>query len=449
MNYRLKDIAEIVGGVLTGGDPAAPVTGISTDSRTIEKGELFFALEGENFDGVYFVKDALKKGACGAVVPHSYQGPGPVIKVDNTLNALGKLAAHYRSQLKKTRVIGITGSVGKTTTKELLAHVLEARFSVKKSPKSFNNLVGVPLTVFGANIRTEFLVAEAGISKIGEMEKLAEILRPDIALLTRVGRAHVGYLGSMETIAREKSRLFEKLSEGGFALINADSPHYEVFAESVPEGREVILYGLENGTFRPESYVLSGGGAEFTVEGHRYWLPIPGPGNLENALAVVIVALRLGLKPEEIGERLRSFQGPPMRMQREKVGAFEIINDAYNANPDSMAELFRAFPETDSKRNVFVLGDMLELGEEAERLHRETGRIFAETGHRILVAIGPLARELARGAKEAGADKVFSFLDFEEALEFLREFLRPGDRILLKASRLMEFEKIEKALEEI
>ncbi|HDM90429.1 MAG TPA: UDP-N-acetylmuramoyl-tripeptide--D-alanyl-D-alanine ligase [candidate division WOR-3 bacterium] len=448
MRYRLRDVAEIVEGVLLSGDPSAPVAGISTDSRTIEKGELFFALEGENFDGVYFVKDALKKGACGAVVPQSYQGPGPIIKVEDTLKALGKLAAHYRSHLKNTRVIGITGSVGKTTTKELLAHVLEARFSVKKSPKSFNNLVGVPLTLFSADPQTEFLVAEAGISKIGEMEKLAEILRPDIAILTRVGRAHVGYLRSTETIAREKSRLFEKLGRGGFAVVNAESPHYEIFVESVPEGRDVILYGLESGDFKPERYVLSGEGTEFVVEGHRYWLPRPGPGNLENALAVLLVALRLGMDPEEIAERFSSFQGPPMRMQRRKVGPFEVVNDAYNANPDSMAELFRAFPETNSERNIFVLGDMLELGEEAERLHRETGRVFAETGHRILIAIGPLARELARGAREAGADRVFSFLDLEEALEFLREFLRPGDRILLKASRLMEFEKIERALEE-
>ncbi len=448
MRYTLGEIAEIIGGKLRGVDPSIEVRGISTDTRTLRKGEIFFALEGERFDGSMFIKDAIRRGAPAAVAPSGYEGEEPVIEVDDPLIALGKLAAHHRLSLKNLKVIAVTGSVGKTTTKDLIYHLLKDSFKTQKSPKSFNNFVGVPLTIFKADEETACLVAEAGINRKGEMQHLAMILNPDIAVLTRVGRAHVGYLGSMEDIAWEKSALFKRIRTGGTAILNADSPYVEIFEKAVPDGVRIFFYGIEKGDLKPDSCDFQEKRTEFVLKGEKIIVPKPGRGMLEDALAAISVALTFGIDLKTIGKRLATFEGSPMRMQISEIRGIEIVNDAYNANPDSMIELFRAFPETGNRRNIFVLGDMLELGDEAEELHREIGRAFSEFDHRILIAIGPLAREMARSAKEAGVEKVYSFLDINEAIEFIKAFVKPGDRLLLKASRLVELERIEQALKE-
>jgi UDP-N-acetylmuramoyl-tripeptide--D-alanyl-D-alanine ligase len=448
LRLTLGEIANIVKGRLSNASPETTIKRVITDSRMAKEGDLFIAIRGERFDGVDFVRDAINKGALAALVPENYSGEEPHIKVKDTVKALHSLAKHHRNSLRNTLVIAITGSVGKTTTKELIYHLLKSKYRVRRAIKSYNNYIGVPLTILDTGEDTEILVAEVGINHPGETRPLAELLKPHFAVLTRVGRAHLEFFGSLKEIALEKSELFKLLKEGGKAILNIDSPHFEVFESSIPSGVDIVTYGIEGGDVHPESYKMDEMGTEFILFGKSFHISIPGRGALSNALAAVTVALSLGIDYNSLKSSLLRFEGVPMRMERKDLGKITVVNDAYNSNPDSLLELFETFKGNSKRRRILVLGDMLELGEKSKELHFEAGKILARMGYRHLITIGKLGKIIGEGARSEGLSEVFNFDSVKEAAYFLKGYLKDGDVMLLKASRKMGLEKLVEILAE-
>ena len=445
MRYTVEELARAVDGEVFDVEESATVTGVSTDSRHVKTGDAFVAIKGDKFDGHDFTGSAIVNGAVVCIVERGRRYYGlPRIEVADTLIALGHLAKFHRVRTAPhAKAIGITGSVGKTTTKELIALVLGRKFNVTKSPKSFNNAVGLPLTLLKVSETTEFIISEVGTNHPGEIAYLAARLRPDVAVLTRIGYAHIGFFGSTKAIAHEKADLFRILPSGGLAVRNAESPHIDVFKKSIPEGVKVMTYGLCKSVDVPAEAVepLGFNITKFRALGVDFKVNLP-LSLIENALAAIAVGHALGIPVEEIRDALLEFKGMPMRMEITEIEGVTIVNDAYNANPDSMTALFRTFSAHPNKdRLIFVLGDMLELGDFSEQLHREVGRAFVDAGFKRLVAVGKQARFIAEEAMLGGA-KVFYFEKVDDVADLLVAMLRQGDTLVLKASRRMQLEKI-------
>jgi len=437
---------------------ASEPAGLSTDSRTLRHGQIFCALRGPRHDGHDHLQAAADAGAALLLVErgdahHELHRPAPpVLKVEDTYAALARLAAAYRRTLRG-EVIAITGSVGKTTTKQMVHAVLAPLGPGTVSPRSYNNRVGVPLTILNAEPADRYIVVEVGTNAPGEIASLARIVEPDIAVITAIGLAHVEKLGSIEGIAAEKAALLRFLPDHGLAVVNGDAatltPYLKPAERVIRFGRgEACDLRLTDRAARDEMQ-------SFQVN-NRAWfdLPLPGEHNALNALAAVAVGRHLNLRDEQIAAGLRSLTTPAMRLQVVKVGgrdgAVTVINDAYNANPTSMAAaltVLRDFP-TDGRR-VAVLGDMAELGERGPELHRQLGRQTLEAGVDLAVLIGRLGLYAAETISKAGREQAMHTepaLD-EAAAERIAEQLRPGDVVLLKASRVMGLERLLPAIE--
>ena len=446
--FKLREIEVVTGGKLLDADPEKEIKGVSTDSRTVKEEDLFFAIRGPKFDGADFAMEAVEKGASCVILPFG-KGPSniPRILVDSPILALGRLA-NYKIKKMSTRVIGITGSVGKTTTKELIYTLLSARFKVYKSKKSYNNNIGLPLTILNAPQDIDYLVLEYGTNHPGEISYLTYIARPHIAVLTRVARSHLEFFVNTLNVAIEKAGLFEALPPRGIAIVNAETIHLNEIERRIPPLVKKIFYGVEKGDVKPVRYTLEEDKTKFLVDGEELILPIPGKGMLENAMAAIVVAKELGIPLHEMKELLRNFRDESMRMEIINLeSGFKIVNDAYNSNPDSLLELFKTFREHKGKRLIFVLGDMLELGDKAPELHREAGEQFVATGHKILFTCGELAKFISEEAAKRGAE-VHHFQSKRDLQDALLNFVKQGDIILFKASRAMQFEDIIKNLEE-
>ncbi|MCG0276990.1 MAG: UDP-N-acetylmuramoyl-tripeptide--D-alanyl-D-alanine ligase [Thermanaeromonas sp.] len=454
ISFSVGDLCRVLGGELLLGEPDVKVQGISTDSRQIRGGEVFFALKGERFDGHDFVGEALAKGAVAAVVDRRVEGigRGGLILVRDTLKALQDLALYHRQTVFKGELIGVTGSCGKTTTKNLLARVLEAKFKVWKNPGNFNNEIGLPLTLLNLKPDHQVVVVEMGMRGKGEIASLCRIARPTVGVITNIGTAHLGRLGSVENIARAKRELLEALPEGGLAVLNGDDPWCRRLAEGLPV--RTVFYGFENGATVQARDMATRGleGVEFVArfpeKEAKVHLPVPGKHNVLNSLAALTVGYILGVNIDDMVTRLQEW---PVESLRQEVlpgpRGSVIYNDTYNANPESVVAALEVLKELPG-RKIAVLGDMLELGEEGPELHRKVGRRAAEAGVAVLVTVGELAREIATGAIASGMPKeqVFSFLHPSEAGRFLARYLQRGDVALLKGSRAV---KLEQALEEL
>ncbi|HBT48136.1 MAG TPA: UDP-N-acetylmuramoyl-tripeptide--D-alanyl-D-alanine ligase [Peptococcaceae bacterium] len=452
----LAELCRILGAELIQGDPGRKIKGVSTDSRRVGRGELFFALKGERFDGHDYVEEALARGAAAAVVSRLPSGvTGPLLKVSDTLEALQALAAHHRASAFRGELIGVTGSSGKTTTKNLVAQVLEAKFKVCKTPGNLNNEIGLPLTLLQLTSEHEVAVLEMAMRGLGEIAALCRLARPTVGIITNIGTAHLGRLGSVDNIARAKGELLEALPAEGLAVLNGDDPWCLRLARNTRA--RVILYGTgEEAEVRArEVRALGREGTEFRAvfpRGEvRVRLPVPGLHNVLNSLAAMATGYCLGVEPEAMAGRLASWPRESMRQEflSGPRGSY-IYNDAYNANPESMAAALRVIAQLPG-RKVAVLGDMLELGDRAPEFHRGIGRAAVEAGVSLLLTVGELAREIARGAKEAGMapDRVFSFKDPREAGSFLACRLAAGDVVLLKGSRAVGMEQVLEVLEEV
>ncbi len=435
-------------GLVVYGPRDREVAGISTDSRATEPGDLFVALVGERFDGHDYIRKALAAGAAGVVYSRDFRiykkdGDKVFIKVDDTLTALGEIAKACRHDLRAT-VVAITGSNGKTTTKEMVRHLVEEKIDTVASPASFNNFVGVPLTLFRTNASTRAVVLEMGTSRPGEIARLAEIAAPNVAVVTNVGRTHLEGLGCVEAVAHEKSQLLYGLSPGGVAILNADDPVLSgihswagitLFTFGIDRPADVFAGGIERG---PEGYTFLLNGAV------RTRLGVPGRHNIYNALAATAVARRLGLDLPYIAERMASFRLPAMRLEERMIRGAVLINDAYNANPESMLAATRELAERKGERKFFVFADMLELGEQSSRLHSQLGREMAQAGFDFCWATGQMARHATDAAAQAGMgpDRARFFPTIEDLGEVLSDAIRPGDVVLLKASRGMRLERV-------
>jgi len=435
MILSIGEIAEVTGGRIVNLREGEYFKSFVVNSREATPGSLFIALQGERVHGKDFAEEACQNGARGVLVDEEIDRNLPQIVVENTKEALQSLASYVRVKLKNVTIIGITGSVGKTTTKDMIASVLERHFKVFKSPRSFNSQIGVSLTLLNTPPDIQVLVSEVGSQKPGEIRPLVTLLSPRIGVLTKIARSHLAFFNNITQVAKEKRILFELLPEDGFAVLNKNSPALSLIEEAIPPGAKKLTYGIERGDICAKDLVFDDFESTFWVEEIRFRLPIPGSGVVEDALAAISVASLMGITLPEAAQVLSLFKPPPGRMERIFLGDIEIINDAYNSNPESLSVLLHSIPEIDGRRVIFVLGDMLELGLYSVDLHREAGHLFATLGHKELITIGNLAREIARTAKKMGVVNVYSFDSVPEAAQFLKEYLVPGDRVVLKASR--------------
>src|SRR5882762_940804 len=379
----ILQIAEHSGAKLEQGDGKIVIERISTDSRTIRKGELFVALRGENFDGHKFIESTAKAGAAGAIVDLNWKGKVPskfaVICAQDTLLAYQNLAANYRKSLS-VKVLAITGSNGKTSTKDFAASVLGRRFRVTKTQGNFNNHVGLPRTILEATSQDEVAVWEIGMNHPGEVAALAKLAAPDVAIITNIGVAHIEFMGSREKIAEEKGALAEAVGAEGTVILNADDPFTKGIATRA-RGK-VILAGTTAGTIRASEINQSGSGTDFTIlEGAhrcRAQLPVPGLHMVQNALLAVAAGRVFGLSLEECAAGLVTAPLTKARLQVKEIHGVQFLDDSYNANPDSMKAALRTLVELDAEgQRIAVLGEMRELGDESERAHREVGETAA------------------------------------------------------------------------
>lgn len=444
----LGQIAKLAGGSLAAGNAETTTSRISTDSRTLQAGDLFVPLRGENFDGHQFVQQAVERGAAGAMVEESWKGAAPggfaLIRVADTLAGYQTLAANYRASLP-LKVIAITGSNGKTSTKDFVAATLAKKFRVTKTEGNFNNHVGLPQTMLAANPEDEIAVWEIGMNHPGEIAALAKLAAPDVAIVTNVGIAHIEFMGSREAIAAEKGALAEAVGPGGTVILNADDPFSEGIAKLTRA--KIVLAGIENGSVRAGDVRQSATGSEFTIlEGAhrcRAQLPVPGVHMVQNAMLAVAAGRAFGLSLEECAAGLASTPLTKARLQITEINGIQFIDDSYNANPDSMKAALRTLIELDADgRRIAVLGEMGELGEESERGHREVGEAAAELNVDELIAVGPTGAAIARAAEKAGLENSKSVDSPEQAAALLGENTAPGDLILVKGSRTARMERV-------
>ncbi len=424
--------------------------GYSIDSRTIQPGELFFAVKGERFDGHDFVHQALERGAVSAVVRKDQLAHFPVktclLAVDDTLTGLQKLATAVRRLWGKP-VVGVTGSAGKTTTKEAIAHVLSTRYRVLKSEGNFNNHFGLPLMLLKLQPEQDLAVIEMGMSHAGEIAALAKIAQPEIGVVTVVAPVHLEYFDSLAGIARAKYELIEALPAGGTAVLNADDEYVSQFGRDF-KGK-VVLYGTrKSADVRAENIESLGmEGSAFDVVLHgtreRATLPLVGAHNISNALAAVAVGLDRGIPLSDTLVALASLTPADKRGQVVELGNIKVINDCYNSNPKALEAMVDALATMPAKRRIVVAGEMLELGPTGEQMHRSAGQHIADKKIDVLIGVRGLAKWMVEAAQGAGMRAEFVATP-EEAGEWLARESRDGDVVLLKASRGV---KLEKALE--
>ena len=446
--FPLSRIAQFAGCSLASGDGTVVIAKVSSDSRTVKPGELFVALRGENFDGHDFVESAAKAGTAGAIVDSNWKGSVPknfaLIRAKDTLQAYQELAANYRKSLT-LKVVAITGSNGKTSTKDFAAAVLARRFRVTKTVGNFNNHVGVPRTILEATSGDEVAVWEIGMNHPGEIATLAKVAAPDVAVITNIGLAHLEFMGSRERIAEEKGALAEAVGPEGTVILNADDPFTKDIATRT-RGK-VILAGTTTGTIQAADISQSGTGTDFTIlEGAhrcRAQLPVPGLHMVQNALLAVAAGRVFGVSLEDCAAGLLAAPLTKARLQIRDIGGVQFLDDSYNANPDSMKAALHTLVELDADgQRIAILGEMHELGDESERGHREVGETAAALKIDQLIAIGNAAAAIADGARHAGLRKTTVVSSTSEAAELLNEIAGPGDLILIKGSRAARTEEV-------
>ena len=454
MQLTVEQILSATGGRLAAGKAELALAAISTDSRTIKPGSCFVALRGERFDGHQFLRQAVEGGAAALVVSNGAAAgqlsgyAGSVIIVADAQRALGDLAAWRRRQLN-CRVVAITGSCGKTSAKEMLGQILQTGLRGHRASSSFNNFVGVPLTIFDSHPGDDYLILELGTSAPGEMRRLAEIAAPDIALVTCVGPTHLEGLGSVEGVAHEKEDLVRAVAPDGLAVLNSDDPLVAAMAEAAR--CRVRTFGLRSGEVIAGDVESGPDAVAFRLEsGVRFRLPAPGVHNVLNALAAITVAREFGLDDDQIASALEFYRPPRMRLVREVLaGGVTLIDDTYNANPlSSSAALEVLCGQPAEGRRVLVQGDMLELGARSGEFHAALGRAVAQSCVKMLITVGSATRETSLAAAERAELMRFHFLDAQAAASEAPSLVEPGDVVLVKGSRAVALEYVVTALRE-
>ena len=448
MKFSLRAVADALG-VSPPANPDAMITGWSVDSRTLQPGDLFFALRGAVNDGHAHVAEVFEKGALAAVVEEAVDFEGRVLRVDDTLRALQELAAWARREWRGD-VVAVTGSAGKTTTKDVIAEMLATEMATAKTQGNLNNHVGLPLSLLRLEETARVAVLEMGMNHAGEIRKLAAIAGPNVGVVTNVGYAHIENFESIENIAAAKRELVEMLGDRGTAVLNADDPRVAGFAAA--HKGSTILYGQSPAAqVRAEDveYARSDGspGVRFRVGAVRFESALTGRHSVSNLLAGIAVGGVYGIPPNRLREKVQQLTPGKMRGEKLRHNGVLIFNDCYNSNPDAVRAMLEVLRDTPARRRIAVLGEMLELGRWAEPLHREVGNYAAVCGFDVLVGIRGAACFMVDAVKRAGltADAAFFFDDPEEAGRLVRTLAQPGDVILFKGSRGVH---VERALEE-
>lgn len=455
-NLTLKTMQEVTGGTLYNAKGVAEqeVSAIVQDSRKISDHCVFLCIKGERVDGHDFAQQVLDDGALAVISEKRLPDlKGPYLLVNSVLKAAQDIAGYYRRTLG-VQVVGITGSVGKTSTKEFIAAVLAKRYRVHKTKGNYNNQWGVPFTIFAMDERTEVAVIEMGISDMGEMDELARITRPNIAVITNIGESHLEYFGTREGILQAKSEIFNYMDSNGKIILNGDDdklssivnvrgirpsfygmdPHCAVCAE------RVVDKGLEGTEF---DLVMRDGGGKMSL---RVKLPVPGMQNIYNALAAADVGLSMGVSPLQIRDAFAAMKNADGRGNVIKTEHFTILDDCYNASPKSMEssiDLLMKMPG----RKVAILGDMLELGEQSDKMHFRVGKYAGKAGVDVIMCVGTRSEKAYMGARMSTSHQVELFQNRDECIDALPDLLKPGDSILVKASNSMRFSEIVEALQ--
>jgi len=474
LDLKVSELLKVTGGELKQGDRLQKIRRISTDTRALQKGDLFIALKGERFDGYIFVKEAFKRGASGVVIQkaehrstraeeHQFkkEASGVVVEkenrqreekkiiivVDDTLKALQQIAKYHRRRFNLP-VVAITGSTGKTTTKEILSSLLGEKFLVLKTPENYNNEIGIPLTLLNLEKDHQVVVLEMAMRAKGEIRLLTEIAEPNLGLITNIGQSHRERLGSIADIAQAKGELLKSIGKGDIAVLNKDDLWLRRISKKTKA--KVIFYGIKN-----EAEVMAIRIQNLKEEGWRFnlkakgyplsslSLPLLGEHNIYNALAALSIALSLGLNLSLIKKALSNLRAVPARLEMLKEKGVIIINDTYNSSPASLKNALLVLKEQiKGKRKIAVLGDMRELGEEAIKDHQEIGKIIAHLSLDFLLVVGDLAKFIAEGARLNKKIGIFLFQNNGQIINKLRDIICPGDAILVKGSRVMKMEEV-------
>lgn len=454
-NLTLNNLAEACKGRYCGSleQGNREVMSIVTDSRQTEPGALFIAIPGERVDGHVFIEDVIAKGALAVMSERDLgQRPFPYIQVKSSLQAVKDIAQFYLEQLQ-IPVVGITGSVGKTSTKEVIASVLSQKFRVLKTQGNFNNELGLPLTVFGLRPEHEMAVLEMGINQFGEMTRLAKIARPDTCVITNIGPCHLEYLGSRDGVFQAKTEVFPYIKPGGRAVLNGDDDKLSEVGSV--NGSMPLFFGMSSSADvwadMLENHGLEGMGCRIHMGEDSFFvrIPIPGKHMVYNALAAAAVGKCYGLNADEIRRGIESLEPVDGRLRMVKTGTAAIIDDCYNANPVSMKASLEVLKNTPGRKTA-ILGDMGELGSGQVQMHREVGAYAGTCGLDLCICVGSLSRHMAEAARDTNPHMEVIYLEqLEAVMEILPRLAEKGGTILVKASHFMEFHKVVHVLERL
>lgn len=450
----IDDILKATGGAIVSGESDVEISDITTDSRATEGGKLFIPLVGDKFDAHNFIPAAFDLGAAAALCHKDMEGMlgKTIIRVKDTRIALGDIARFYK-QKYNVPTVSVTGSVGKTTTKDMLYAVVSQKYNTLKTPGNFNNDIGLPLTVFMLNEEHEAAVLEMGMNHFGEIDYLASIALPDVAVITNIGMSHIENLGSQEGIFKAKCEVVKYLDKDKTLIVNGDDKYLSTLKGSTD--CKVIYYGItnpENDVYAKDIEDKGIDGIDFVavIDGREYPVSVKNAGrhNVYNALAAICVGMQLGIAVEDAIKGIYNCEYTAMRMAITREKGMTIINDCYNASPDSIRAALSVLGGADGERRIAILGDVLEMGEFAQKAHYKLGKSVVESGADMLITVGENAKYIADGAKDMGMENVVSFEKTLEAQKFCADTVKPGDAILIKASRGMHFEDIYKEIVE-
>lgn len=448
----VKDILKVTKGELLYGDKNIVCENFCKDTREIKAGDIYLGIKGENFDGNFFYEEAFQKGAKGCIVEKitnlKEKENTFLIRVPNTILAMQAIASYKRS-LYHIPVIAVTGSVGKTSTKDMIAGVLGESYKVLKTQGNYNNHIGLPLTLLQLKDHTA-VVVEMGMNNFGEIRTLTNIAKPTIAVIVNIGTSHIGILGSRENILKAKLEVLEGLKKNGTVIINNDNDLLHQWQKANQKKYTIKTYGIENASeVMAENIMYDQNGSNYTLKGskEKVTVPIGGSHFVSNSLCAVAVGKLFHIPMEKIKAGIVKFELSKKRMDVKQVKGYTIINDCYNATYDSMKAVLEYMEKWKNERKIAVLGDMLELGDYSLDLHEKVGIEVAKNKIDVLITVGENAKQLAEKAKEMGVKEVYSFMENQKAISKLKEIKKEGDVILVKASHSMKFHEIVESIE--
>lgn len=447
-NITVKKIVEICNGKLLSGEKNIEIETYSKDTRTLKKGDMYLGIRGEKINGNDYVQQAFINGAIGCIIDENVDTEilnrykeKVVIKVDDTIKAIQELAKYKRS-LYNVPVIAVTGSVGKTSTKDIIANVLEQKFKVLKTEGNMNNHIGLPMTLLKLKDHTA-VVVEMGMNHFGEISLLTNIAKPTGCVITNIGTSHIGNLGSRENILKAKLEILEGLDKSGFVLINNDNDLLHEWAKEEKKYK-IYTYGLENNSiYMAKKITILENSSNFEINGIKGNVPVGGIHFVYNATCAFAIGDILSVEKEKIIKGISEFKLTAKRMEIETIkNNIKVINDSYNASYDSMKAALEVMQNTEAPRKIAILGDMLELGEYSKELHEKVGEQVVKNKIDVLITIGKNAKNISNKARELGMDKIYAFDNVNEAILNIEKIIKSKDLVLLKASNSMNFSKI-------